>query len=64
MPTDKTPEDQVHQLDEAQLDEAAGGLLPAVRGLAVDPSDPSGATVGVFDPSRGTFYLRNTNTPG
>ena len=61
MPTDKTPEPQVHgaqahELDEGQLDQAAGGLLPAVQ-IAVDPSDPSGAT---YNPSRGVFYLRNS----
>ena len=34
MPTDKTPqvpETQANELDEGQLDEVAGGLLPAVK---------------------------------
>ena len=63
MSIDKTPEDRVteaqaDQLDESQLAKAAGGLLPAVRGIAVDPSDPSG---GTYNPSASTFYLRNSN---
>jgi hypothetical protein len=59
MPTDQTPASQVpNELDEAQLDKAAGGLLPAVK-VYVCPSDPT--SIGVVDPSTATFYLRNSN---
>ena len=53
MSTDRKPEDQITEagaveLDESQLDDAAGGLLPAVRATeAKTDTSPSAATFNI-----------------
>jgi hypothetical protein len=47
---------QVRELPSDELEQAVGGLLPAVK-VYLCPSDPSAADSGVW-------YLRNSNTGG